>query len=166
MLKSAIGLLSTFALFWLGLGAGLWWEHRSGNWPAIPVHIPFVYRGTLGFGEGPAAEVPRLRKALVDPDTKRTWEAEARERAADLKTCRGNTEALTAAAGRQNAAVAGLRLAGERMTRDATKAVQAASLASRGLSDKAADLLAHPATGPDACARAWTAFSHVKESVR
>lgn len=80
MLKLLAGLISSFALLWIGIGGAEWWERRPTHTPAI--HVLFL---NWSPADGLAAQ--------RDADKARLAQAEA------------NVVTLQAGIGRQNAAV-------------------------------------------------------------
>lgn len=138
-------LVGTFLLFWVGLGVGIWWEHRPANWPAVEMNLVF-WHPKFGFGDGLAAKLAKVEPAL--------------------QQCRVNSATLQGALDRQNRAVAALKVAGDQLTADAAKAVQQAHSAGLGLNKRASVLISTPPAGNDVCERAQSAFERVKGDLK
>ena len=125
MLKIIAGIVSTFALFWIGLGAGLWWEHRPAGQPTI--HVLFFH------WTAPASLAAKLSVSQ-----------------SDLTQCHANTAAQADAINVQNSHVAALAAYGEDRARAATEAARQAQGARAVAESRAQTVLALKA-GPDVC---------------
>lgn len=132
LIRIVAAILSSFALFWVGLGVGLWWDRRPEGVPAFHVKVLFW---------------------PVSFSAPESLKARGERSAADLAQCRANTAALSGALDRQNAAVADLKAAGDARTQAAEKAAQQAREDRRIALARVAAIQAFPETG-GACAAA------------
>jgi hypothetical protein len=132
-MRFVVAFVVATALFW----AGLLFEHRPHGWPNLKV--AFFH---LSLPDGPWAKLATAQR--------------------DLTQCRANTQTLSHAIDLQNAAVAAMKVEGDRLSADAAKAVQQAHTASLGLNRRASVLISTPPAGNDVCARAIDAFERVR----
>lgn len=129
-----------FLPFPLNIAAGL----IGKNWKAVGLAILVALLGVQSFRLSHAkGDLKTARAALVDPDTKRKWQDEAKDRLRDLTTCRDNTTKLQAALAAQNAAVGRLKAEGDARATAAAKAAQDALQARREADKTAAKLSAY-----------------------
>src|SRR5438445_615738 len=128
MFTKGLGLiLNLVGVFWLALAGGflVWkYDRLPAGWPNVPVRVLFFH---------PTIRLPdSLGARLAAVDGK-------------LKVCAANVATLDGALARQNAAVQALRTAGERMSADASAAVQRARQAEQGRRALASRILAEKA---------------------
>lgn len=136
-IKVLAAILSSFALFWIGLGVGFWLDRVPHGWPNVAVG-PFHL------------SLPDSLGAKLDASY------------ANLKVCHGDVSALQAGMEVQNKAVRALQAAGDAR---AAAAAQAAQAAVQGRAKAAQKVKAIEAT-PDTAERCPVAEALIRESVK
>ena len=95
-------------------------------------------------------DLATARAALVNPDTRHTWQADYQIAAPALATCSVNLANVTGALDRQNLAVDALKAEADRRQRVGAQALSTARLGAAEARRRADAILSTPA-GPDAC---------------
>lgn len=141
LIRIIAAVLSSFALFWAGLGAGLWWDRRPEGVPTLHVKVLFW---------------------PVNITAPESLKAKGQRAAADLGECQRNEAAYSRALVAQDAAVGRLKAAGDARAQAAEKAAQEAQTSRRIALARVAAIQAFPETG-GACE---AADALIKETVR
>lgn len=131
-IRIVAALLSSFALFWAGLGVGLWWDRRPEGVPTFHVKMLFW---------------------PVNITAPESLKAKGQHAAADLGQCQRNEATYSRALAAQNAAVGRLEAAGDARVHAAERAADEAKTDRRIALAKVATIQAFPETG-GACAAA------------
>lgn len=95
-------------------------------------------------------DLATARAALVNPDTRHTWQADYQIAAPALATCSVNLANVTGALDRQNLAVDALKAEADRRQRIGAQALSTARLGAAEARRRADAILSAP-RGPDAC---------------
>jgi hypothetical protein len=95
-------------------------------------------------------DLATARAALVNPDTRHTWQADYQIAAPALATCNVNLANVTGALDRQNLAVDALKAEADRRQRVGAQALSTARLGAAEARRRADAILSAP-RGPDAC---------------
>lgn len=153
-LGSLGGMLASLAVALLPLsGLGVWWwDRRPPDFPAVHAKVLFIKVGWTA----PDSLAAQLKAK----------DAELTAARRDLKQCRDNEVELNGAIARQNAAVDRLAAAGARQQAQAAAALSRQRSATSAAQARAAELLAHPPVGIDACQRFMDADAKLLESLR
>jgi hypothetical protein len=81
MARALAGFVSAFALLWVGLAGGVWWEHRPAGWPDWRLGVgPFHW--TLRLPDSLQARLDALQRAQADAARRAVAVARAQDRVA------------------------------------------------------------------------------------
>lgn len=130
IIKNGVAIVGATLLFWVGLGAGIYWEHRPAGEPSW-AHVNFLF-----FKWSPPDSLAAKLKTAQDA----------------LGRCQNNEQALTTAINGQSALVAALSDEGAKSRAIADRAVRDYS-AARDVAARRSSVIRMPIIGTDECTR-------------